>query len=136
MNNPFQYGFPMMTPTVPVVQPTVPHVPTLPQQQVLQVDGKASIDTIQLAPNSSLLAMDRTAPIVWLCVSDGIGKVTSTPYDITLHQDKPPIDAESIEQRLAMLEKTMAEMEGKVNARQSNADGSKPKQEYSKHGEH
>ena len=25
--------------------------PTLPQQQIIQVNGKASVDTIQLAPN-------------------------------------------------------------------------------------
>lgn len=28
----------------------------LPQQQVLQVDGKASIDKMRMAPNSTLLA--------------------------------------------------------------------------------
>ena len=36
----------------------------LPPQQVIQVNGKASIDSIQLAPNSSLLAMDISAPLV------------------------------------------------------------------------
>ena len=123
MNNPFQFGFPM---------PTYPTNPMLPQQQIIQVDGKASVDTIQLAPNSSLLAMDRTAPIVWLCVSDGVGKVTSTPYDITVHQEKPPVDVSNMEERLAKMEKTIAEMEKQINAK-SYADGSKPKQDYAKH---
>lgn len=95
-------------------------------QQIIQVNGKASVDTIQLAPNSSLLAMDTSAPIVWMCVSDGVGKVTSTPYDITLHQEKPPVDMSSVEQRLTNIEKTIAEMEGKLNDK-SNANKPKSK---------
>ena len=85
----------------------------LPQQQIIQVNGKASVDTMQLAPNSSLLAMDSTAPIVWMCVSDGIGKVTATPYDIAPHKDETKPDISSIEQRLSAIENTIAEMEKK-----------------------
>lgn len=79
-----------------------PYVPQ--RQQVIQVNGKASVDTIQLAPNSSVLVMDTSAPIVWLCVSDGVGKVTSTPYDIVVHQDEPPADLTSIDTRLKKVE--------------------------------
>lgn len=105
-----------------------PATPTLPQQQIIQVNGKASVDTIQLAPNSSLLAMDTTAPIVWMCVSDGVGKVSSTPYDIVEHKEKPPIDVSSIEERISKVEKIISEMEGKINAK-SDANGFKPKQD-------
>jgi hypothetical protein len=89
----------------------------LPQQQIIQVNGKASVDTMQLAPNSSLLAMDTSAPIVWMCVSDGIGKVTATPYDITVHKEEPPVDIKSVEQRLNNIESIIAEMEDKINAK-------------------
>ena len=92
----------------------------LPPQQIVQVNGKSSVDTIQLAPNSSILVMDKSAPIVWLCVSDGVGKVTATAYDISEHKDAPPIDTVSIEKRLTVIESTLAEMEGKLNA-ESNA---------------
>ena len=116
MYNPYQMYNPYMQQTHP----------TLPQQQIIQVNGKASVDTIQLAPNSSLLAMDTSAPIVWMCVSDGVGKVTSTPYDISVHQEKPAVDMNSVEQRLTNIEKTIAEMEGKLNDK-SNANRSKSK---------
>ena len=86
------------------------HFPNmLPPQQVIQVNGKASVDTIQLAPNSSVLVMDTSAPIVWLCVSDGIGKVTATPYDIVVHKEEPPVDLKSIEKRLTDLERRIKE---------------------------
>lgn len=104
--------------------------PMLPQQQVIQVNGKASVDTIQLSPNSSILVMDTSAPIVWLCVSDGLGKVTSTPYDITLHKDKQSVEAEArsaIEQRVAVLEAAIAEMEEKLNAAKPNVSRIKSK---------
>ena len=107
------------------VQPTNP---TLPQQQIIQVNGKASVDMMQLAPNSSVLAMDNTAPIVWMCVSDGVGKVTATPYDIMVHKEEPQPDMKSIEERLVAIESTIAEMERRND--KSNGSGFKPKQNF------
>lgn len=110
------------------------NAPTLQQQQIIQVNGKASVDTIQLAPNSSVLLMDTTAPMVWMCVSDGVGRVTSTPYDIKVHEEKPPVDVESIEQRISKVEKIISEWEGKLNVKQSDANGFKPKQDGTRNG--
>ena len=83
----------------------------LPQQQIIQVNGKASIDALKMAPNSSVLIMDISAPIVWMCVSDGLGNVTSTAYDIALHQEPEPISISAIDNRLAAIEKTIANLE-------------------------
>ena len=80
----------------------------LPQQQIIQVNGKASVDSIQLAPNSSVLLMDTSAPIVWMCVSDGLGKVTSTPYDIVEHKQQEVI---TLETRIASIESRLSKME-------------------------
>ena len=82
--------------------------PTLPAQQVLQANGKASIDAIRLPPNSSVLVMDTTAPLVWLCVSDGLGNVASTPYDISPHKETPK-EENSLEARIKALEERMNE---------------------------
>ena len=88
----------------------------LPFQQVIQVNGKASVDTIQLSPNSSVLLMDTSAPIVWLCVSDGVGRVTATPYDISLHVEKAaPTTTEAFEERLKRIEEAIMRREGKCN---------------------
>ena len=90
------------------------HSSALPAQQVIQVAGRQSIDTLQMAPNSSVLIMDTSAPIVWLCVSDGLGKVTATAYDIALHQEVPPFDvagfAQTVETRLQALESKLSEV--------------------------
>ena len=80
----------------------------LPQQQAMQVNGKASAEKVQLAPNSSALAIDTTAAIVWFFVSDASGAMTRTPYDISLHQEPEPVDVN------ALLVK-MNEMEEKIN---------------------
>lgn len=106
--------------------------PTLQSQQIIQVNGKASVDTIQLAPNSSVLLMDTTAPIVWMCVSDGVGRVSATPYDIKVHEEKPPVDVENIEQRISKIEKIISEMEERINVK-SNADSSNSKPNGSKY---
>lgn len=90
--------------------PQIPQIPMpapqqqnlLPPQQVLRANGKASIDALRMSPNSSVLVMDTTAPIVWLCTSDGIGTVSAQAYDITAHTEAP--EAGSVEARLASAE--------------------------------
>ena len=89
----------------------------LPQQQVLQANGKASIDAIRMAPNSSVLIMDQNDPIVWLCTSDGLGKVTSIPYDITPHKEPPPVDVHGMEERIANIENILMRWEEKINGK-------------------
>lgn len=82
----------------------------IPQQQVLQANGKASIDAMRMPPNSSVLVMDTTAPIVWLCASDSLGNVTSTPYDIKAHVSESQAKDSDFEQRLAAVEETIKTM--------------------------
>ena len=87
--------------------------PPLQPQQVVQVNGKASVDQLKLAPNSSLLAMDTTAPIVWLCKTDTIGAIQAIAYDISPHIEKPPVDVNALEERLNAIETILAGMEKK-----------------------
>jgi hypothetical protein len=80
--------------------------PSLPAQQILKVNGEESVRQVRMAPNSSALAMDTTAPIVWLLVSDGVGSVTSTPYDISEHKMD---QRQSLEERILILEEKINE---------------------------
>ena len=93
----------------------------LPPQQVIQVNGKASIDTLQMSPNSSVLIMDTSGDIVWLCVSEGVGRVTANPFDISPHTETPPIDMTDVLQRVTNLEQLVANMEGKINGKPNDA---------------
>ena len=105
MNSPYQPYQPYQ-----LQMPQQPASPVLPPQQIVQVNGKASVDKIRMSPNSSILVMDTTAPIVWMCVSDGVGNTVSTAYDIVIHQDAPPVDVNSLESRIADLEKMVKEI--------------------------
>ena len=105
--------------------------PILPPQQVLQVDGKASIDKIRMSPNSSLLALDRTAPIIWLCSSDGIGNVTATPFDYTKHEDEPEITMSSLQEQLDELKSSVSQILEALKDAKSNARNVKSKGESS-----
>jgi len=84
---------------------------TLPPQQILQANGKSSIDAIRMSPNSSVLIADTTAPIVWKCVSDGLGNVTAEAFDISHHKTEAEVEKETttnllneISERLKRLE--------------------------------
>lgn len=100
----------------------------LPQQQVIQVNGNPA-NSIQMYPNSSLLAMDTSAPLVWLCISDGVGKVTATAYDIKLHEEPPVVDTSSFEQRIKAIEDFIRQQEAnndKSYAQTAQSGKSKP----------
>lgn len=117
------------SPNIQQPQQIQPAPNVLPQQQVVQVNGKASVDAIRMSPNSSILLMDSTAPMVWLCVSDGLGNVTSTPYDIAVHQDLPPVDMSELEARVANIENIVAKMGEKNNGKSNDANAKRSGQQ-------
>lgn len=71
------------------------------QQNVIRVNGENGARSLQLPPNSSALVLDETAPLVWLCQSDGAGYRTVIPYKIEPYK---PVTQESLEERLNRLE--------------------------------
>ena len=126
-------GYGMPQPQQMGMQPNV-----LPAKQVLQANGRASINALRMSPNSSVLIMDTTAPLVWLCTSDSLGNVTPVAYDISPHKDTPTPDVSNFEQRLSAVE---AGLNGVINKWEemtnvkSNAGSSKPKQAVRSNGE-
>ena len=83
-----------------------------PHYEIIKVNGEAGAKAFHMAPNSNTLLLDETQPIVWLVQTDGAGYLTTTPYDITPHQNAPEINLNNLEQRVAQLEAT-------INAKQS-----------------
>lgn len=80
-----------------------------PQQtKVVEVTGRGGAEAYQLSPNSSILLLDNTAPIVWLVKTDGAGFKTLVAYDIKPHEETKPIDHfKELEERIAKLEETV-----------------------------
>lgn len=85
------------------------------QTKVVEVTGRAGAEAYQLAPDSSILLLDNTAPVVWLVKTDGAGYKSLVPYDIKVHEEEKPADHfKELEERIKKLEET-------VNVRQSNS---------------
>lgn len=76
-------------------------------QEVVKVNGINGVNAYQLAPNSSVLLLDTTAPIVWLVQTDGAGYKTNTPYDITPHEPEEVAQYKTLEDRIAKLEEAI-----------------------------
>lgn len=77
----------------------------LPQRyEVVRVNGRGGAEAFQMAPNSDVLLLDTTAPIVWLKSTDGAGYPTCTPYAITPYQPEPQINTADILARIERLE--------------------------------
>ena len=79
------------------------------QTQVVRVNGENGARAYNLGPNSSALLLDESGTMIWLCTTDGAGYKSVSAYDITPHQAQPPIDYDTIEQRIKRLEEFVNE---------------------------
>ena len=93
----------------------------LPHYNIIQVNGQKGAETLQMAPNSKVLLLDETDPLIWFVQTDGAGYKTVTPYSITPYQPAPPVDLNSLEQRLSILEE-------KINAKSYSGTNKQRKQ--------
>ena len=73
-------------------------------QEVLQVNGENGANSLNLPPNSSALALDTTAPIVWLIKTDSAAYRTATPYKIEPLQQAAQTNLSDLEARIERLE--------------------------------
>ena len=74
------------------------------RQEIIRVNGENGARAYQLAPNSSALLLDESAPLVWLVQTDGAGYKTATPYTIAPYQAQAEPDYASLEERIKRLE--------------------------------
>jgi len=92
------------------------------KQEVVKVTGRAGAEAYQLAPDSSILLLDTTNPIVWLAQTDGAGYKSLIPYDITPHEEPKPVD------NYKLLEERITKLEDAINGK-SNTSNAKRKSE-------
>ena len=79
---------------------------TVQRQEVIRVNGRNGAEAYQMAPNSSILLLDETAPIVWLKTTDGASYPTVNGYVITPLKEKSAATADltELEERIAKLD--------------------------------
>ena len=92
-----------------------------PHYDIIQVKGKNGAEALQMAPNSKVLLLDETDPLVWFVQTDGAGYKTITPYSITPYEPAPPIDLNALEARITSLEE-------KLNAKSNTGTNKKQQQ--------
>lgn len=102
----------------PYLQQGINNAPPL-SGNVLRVSGVNGVNALNIAPNSSVLALDETAPILWFVQTDSAGYKTPTPYDITPHVEQAPVQGGSVEERLKRLEDYVNEQQSNTCANAS-----------------
>lgn len=76
-------------------------------RKILKVTGRRGAEAMPMGPNSEVLLLDETAPIVWLKTTDAAGYPTLTAYDIKLHEEEKPVDYSELDARLKKLEELL-----------------------------
>ena len=90
-----------------------------PKVDIVRVNGENGAKAYQMPPNSNILLLDESAPIVWLVQTDGAGYKTTTPYKITPFKPEPPVDVKSLEDRIKKLEELVNVKSDASNAEQT-----------------
>lgn len=106
-NNPFPYPTPFSNSI------EIPHV-----------NGQNGAIAYQMPSNSSVLLLDDNAPIVYLVKTDSACYKTITPYTISEYKPKPPIDMESLLNRIEALERR-ANDESNIKSVKNSADSTR-----------
>lgn len=99
-----QFGYQMAPQFMPQTQPFQGWGQNLSKQEIVRVNGENGAKAYQLAPNSSALLLDESAPLVWLVQTDGAGYKTAVPYTIAPYQAQQTPDLHSLEERIQRLE--------------------------------
>lgn len=98
-------------------QPYFPYAPAAGMQmqtqklrkyEIIHVTGRNGAEALQMAPGSNVLLLDDTAPLVWLCQTDGAGYKTVIPYTIAPYQEPAPISVDELNARIARLEEMLS----------------------------
>lgn len=79
------------------------------QSQIVRVNSANGANAYSLAPNSTALLLDESAPIVWLVQTDGAGYKTVSAYDIAPHVSQQEQAAQNLEMRVKRLEELINE---------------------------
>lgn len=105
--------------SVQPVQPVQPvqqiQQPQLPPQEVMKVNGKNGVDMLNMAPNSSLLVLDISKPLVWFIQTDGAGYKTPTPYKIIPYTEEEENVDSKVMTAIYNLDARLSTLEGMVN---------------------
>lgn len=60
----------------------------LPHYDIVKVNGRNGAEAFQMGPNSQVLLLDESAPILWMASTDGAGYKTVSAFDISPHQNQ------------------------------------------------
>lgn len=93
-------GYPMTSPTA---QPYFNQY-SARRMGILKVHGTEGLNALRMMPNDEALALDETAPILWVIKTDSAGYKTPTPFEIRPYQPEPEVSLKDIDQRLRRME--------------------------------
>lgn len=75
------------------------------QQTIIRVNGENGAKAFQMAgPNSSVLLLDETEPVIWVKITDGAGYPTLTKYRIEECKPEKSPEIKTLEERISRLE--------------------------------
>ena len=82
----------------------------LPKYEILRVNGRGGIDALQMAPTCEVLALDTSAPLIWLIQTDGAGYKTPMPFRVSPYAPEP--EKNPLEERIEAIEKRLEAISG------------------------
>ena len=76
----------------------------LPHYESPTLHGRAEANAFPMGPNSSIFLPDYDQNLIWWIRTDMYGNRTIDPFDISPHQELPPVNLNELETRLTNVE--------------------------------
>ena len=105
--------------------PMYPNNPMPPRQEVIRVHGREGAVAFAMGPNSSVMLMDETQPVVWLKTTDSASYPTLNGYSLIPLEETPEIKEKDV---ITELVERISDIERRLDAKQSDAQSVRNKQ--------
>ena len=114
---------------------------TLPQQniisgQILQANGRESVNAVRMNPNSSAIICDSMLPVIYKCVSDSLGNVSISEFDVSPRKKEEETKQEQSNLIIADLVRRIERLENESNSKWSKSNNAEyePDKTNDEHG--
>lgn len=87
------------------------------RQEITKVNGEGGAKAYQMPPNSSVLLLDESEPLIWLKQTDGAGYPSISAFKITPYQRENISD--NLERRIKRLEELILSESNTCDTKQS-----------------
>ena len=87
----------------------------LPPQHIPTAKSEESLRKLRMAPDSDVIIMHDTDPVIYICQTDSLGTMSYEAYDLVKRKSKEEQAQDQLTQALLLINQRLENLEARVN---------------------